>query len=168
MLWDELECIDSTPDSECSSQRTLEKKIASNQPMQFLMGLNDSFDVICNQILVLDLLSLIDKAYSLVSELRARRRDRINKEEANINAILLAQNADFKKGAKIFQRRKPFVDKKSLVYKNCDKPGHSRDTCFKLHGYPECFKEYSEQRKRTVGYVKAFFQYVVKSLSYIN
>ncbi|KAL2253442.1 UNVERIFIED_CONTAM: hypothetical protein Sindi_0138900 [Sesamum indicum] len=66
MLWDELECVDPTPECTCASQRTVSNKIASTQLMQFLMGLNDSFSAIRSQILVMDPLPSVDKAYSLV------------------------------------------------------------------------------------------------------
>ncbi|KAL0412448.1 UNVERIFIED_CONTAM: hypothetical protein Sradi_1446500 [Sesamum radiatum] len=116
MLWDELECLDPTPDCDCSSQRTWAKKLASNQLMQFLMGLNDSFDAIRNQILVMDPLPLVDKAYSLVLRVESQRQGQINIEEANTNAALLVKNVEVKKGVggKQFQKRKPFVDKRNL------------------------------------------------------
>ncbi|KAL0320493.1 UNVERIFIED_CONTAM: Retrovirus-related Pol polyprotein from transposon RE2 [Sesamum radiatum] len=103
MLWDELECIDPTPDCECSSQRT----------------------------------------------------GQINMEEANPNAALLAKNVDIRQGTGNFQRRKSVIDKKNLFCDHCSKSGHSRDACFKLHGYPEWFKEYSEQKKNRSGDAKA-------------
>ncbi|KAK4397130.1 Retrovirus-related Pol polyprotein from transposon RE1 [Sesamum angolense] len=94
MLWDELECIDPTPDCDCSSQRTLANKLASNQLMQFLMGLNDSFDAIRNQILVMDPLPVVDKAYSLVLRVESQRQGQMHIKEANTNAALLAKNMD--------------------------------------------------------------------------
>ncbi|KAL0296099.1 UNVERIFIED_CONTAM: Retrovirus-related Pol polyprotein from transposon RE2 [Sesamum radiatum] len=108
MLWDELECVDPTPDCSCSSQRSMVDKIASTQLMQFLMGLNDSFDAIRSQILVMDPLPIVDKAYSLVLRVESQRL------------------------------------------------GHSRDMCFKLHGFPDWFKDLTEQRKRNVNDSKAF------------
>ncbi|KAL0426173.1 UNVERIFIED_CONTAM: hypothetical protein Sradi_1152100 [Sesamum radiatum] len=155
LLWDELECIDPNPDCDCSSQRTLANKLASNQLMQFLMGLNDSFDAIRNQILVMDPLPVVDKAYSLVLRVESQRQGQMHIEEANTNAALLAKNMDVTRDVKQFQKKKTFVDKKNQFCDHCNKSGHSRNACFKLHGYPEWFKEYSEQRKKNIGETKA-------------
>ncbi|KAL0439797.1 UNVERIFIED_CONTAM: Retrovirus-related Pol polyprotein from transposon RE1 [Sesamum latifolium] len=48
-------------------------------------------------------------------------------------------------------KRKPFVDKRTLVCAHCHKTGHSKDACFKLHGVPDWYKNLPEQKKRTVG-----------------
>ncbi|KAL0318781.1 UNVERIFIED_CONTAM: hypothetical protein Sangu_2034300 [Sesamum angustifolium] len=155
MLWDELECIEPTPDYDCSSKRTLANKLASNQLMQFIMGLNDLFDAIRNQILVMDPLPVVDKAYSLVFRVESQRQGQMHIEEANTNAALLAKNMDVTREVKQFQKKKTFVDKKNQFCVHCNKSGHSRNACFKLHGYPEWFKEYSEQRKKNIGETKA-------------
>ncbi|KAL0434406.1 UNVERIFIED_CONTAM: Retrovirus-related Pol polyprotein from transposon RE2 [Sesamum latifolium] len=124
MLWDELECIDPTPDCDCSSQRTLANKLASNQLMQFLMGLNDSFDAIRNQILVMHPLPVVDKAYSLVLRVESQRQGQIHIEVANTNAALLAKNMDVKETE---ERKKGVGETKALVakYENSrvQKPG---------------------------------------------
>ncbi|KAL0411947.1 UNVERIFIED_CONTAM: Retrovirus-related Pol polyprotein from transposon RE2 [Sesamum latifolium] len=79
----------------------------------------------------------------------------ISIEEANTNAALLSKNVDIKRGARSFQKKKPVIDKKNQFCDYCSKSGHSQDACFKLYGYPEWFKEYSEQRKKGVGDAKA-------------
>ncbi|KAL0373108.1 UNVERIFIED_CONTAM: hypothetical protein Scaly_0992400 [Sesamum calycinum] len=158
MLWDELECVDPTPDCSCSSQRSMADKIASTQLMQFLMGLNDSFDAIRSQILVMDPLPIVDKAYSLVLRVESQRQGQLNIEDITNNATMMVRNTDFRKsvGAKSYQKKKTYVDKKNLQCDNCNRLGHSRDTCFKLHGFPDWFKDLTEQRKRNVNDSKAF------------
>ncbi|KAL0373611.1 UNVERIFIED_CONTAM: hypothetical protein Sradi_3276800 [Sesamum radiatum] len=71
MLWDELECVDPTPEHTGSSQRTMADKVTSTQLMQFLLGLNDCFDAIHSQIL--DPLPSLDKAHSLVLRVESQR-----------------------------------------------------------------------------------------------
>ncbi|KAJ0016708.1 hypothetical protein Pint_10816 [Pistacia integerrima] len=44
-----------------------------NRLMQFLVGLNDSFDHIRNQILLMDPLPIINKAYSMVLRVEKQR-----------------------------------------------------------------------------------------------
>ncbi|KAL0368365.1 UNVERIFIED_CONTAM: Retrovirus-related Pol polyprotein from transposon RE1 [Sesamum calycinum] len=45
-------------------------------------------------------------------------------------------------------RKRDIMDKKSQFCRHCDKSGHTRETCFKLHGYPEWYKTMQEQKKR--------------------
>ncbi|KAL0309999.1 UNVERIFIED_CONTAM: hypothetical protein Sradi_5942200 [Sesamum radiatum] len=45
-------------------------------------------------------------------------------------------------------RKRDIMDKKSQFCSHCDKSGHTRETCFKLHGYPEWYKTMQEQKKR--------------------
>ncbi|KAK4394531.1 hypothetical protein Sango_1607400 [Sesamum angolense] len=44
--------------------------------------------------------------------------------------------------------RKTFEDKKSQFSDHCARIGHTRDTCFKLHGKPDSYKELVEQKRR--------------------
>ncbi|KAL0385763.1 UNVERIFIED_CONTAM: Retrovirus-related Pol polyprotein from transposon RE2 [Sesamum radiatum] len=45
-------------------------------------------------------------------------------------------------------KRRDVVDKKSQFCTHCDEAGHTRETCFKLHDYPEWYKSMQEQRKK--------------------
>ncbi|KAL0361000.1 UNVERIFIED_CONTAM: Retrovirus-related Pol polyprotein from transposon TNT 1-94 [Sesamum radiatum] len=71
---------------------------------------------------------------------------------------MMVRNTDFRKaaGARPYQRKKPYVDKKNLHCDNCNKLGHSRDTCFRIHGFPDWFKDLPEQRKKNTTDNKAF------------
>ncbi|KAL0307507.1 UNVERIFIED_CONTAM: hypothetical protein Scaly_2561500 [Sesamum calycinum] len=150
MLWDELECVDRTPECSCSSQRTMADKVASAQLMQFLIGLNDSFDAIRSQILVMDPLPSVDKAYSLVLRVESQRQSSINIQNINNNAAMTVRGTNFKRetGEKVFQQKKQYTDKKNFYCTHCTRTGHSKESCFKLHGYPDWFKDLTDKRKR--------------------
>ncbi|KAK4390093.1 Retrovirus-related Pol polyprotein from transposon RE1 [Sesamum angolense] len=83
-------------------------------------------------ILVMDPLPSVDKAYSLVLRVESQRQGSMNIEEMNNNAAMMVRGADFKK-----------------------ETGHSRETCFKLHGYPDWFKDLTEKRKRNGPEIRA-------------
>ncbi|XP_011087059.1 uncharacterized protein LOC105168622 [Sesamum indicum] len=51
-------------------------------------------------------------------------------------------------GGKNFQQRKQHMDKRNRYCTHCAKAGHAKETCFKLHRYPEWFKELAEKKKR--------------------
>ncbi|KAK4410271.1 hypothetical protein Sango_0100100 [Sesamum angolense] len=69
-LWDELVCLVPTPKCECGRctcnvNQKIDDQITSNQLAQFLMGLDDAFDHVCSQILLLEPLPQVTKAYSM-------------------------------------------------------------------------------------------------------
>ncbi|KAL2247952.1 UNVERIFIED_CONTAM: hypothetical protein Sindi_2647500 [Sesamum indicum] len=78
-LWDELTCISPTPSctcGNCTCGATAESvKIKENdQLIQFLMGLNEAYDSVRAQILVMDPKPDINKAYSMVLNVEKTKR----------------------------------------------------------------------------------------------
>ncbi|KAK4428960.1 hypothetical protein Salat_1196000 [Sesamum alatum] len=48
------------------------------------------------------------------------------------------------------------VDKRSLVCDHCKRTGHTIESCFKIHGTPDWFKELAEKKNKGVGKGKVF------------
>ncbi|KAL0411951.1 UNVERIFIED_CONTAM: hypothetical protein Slati_3784800, partial [Sesamum latifolium] len=90
---------------------------------KFLMGLHEVYDSERSQVLMMDPLPDVEKAYAMFLE--------------------------------TMPKKKPFVDKRSLVCDHCHKTGHTKESCFKLHGMPDWYKVLPEQRKKGHG-VKNF------------
>lgn len=73
-LWEELNFLQLVPqcscgvikNCKCDTSGNIIDIIAQNHLIQFLMGLNDEFDNVRNQILVMDPLPSVNKAYSLI------------------------------------------------------------------------------------------------------
>ncbi|KAL2246907.1 UNVERIFIED_CONTAM: hypothetical protein Sindi_2543000, partial [Sesamum indicum] len=65
-----------------NATKTKAEQNDANQLIQFLMGLNDSYDNIRSQTLVLEPLSLVNKAYYMV--LRVERQRMVNSEYSDI------------------------------------------------------------------------------------
>ncbi|KAL0402463.1 UNVERIFIED_CONTAM: hypothetical protein Slati_4276200 [Sesamum latifolium] len=134
----------------CDSNKAKTEEIKENQLMQFLMGLSEPYDSIRSQILVLDPLPSVNKAYSMV--LRVERQRRVNPEYADVgdNNAMSTRNMEYKfnTGQKTFQKRRNILDKKHMICEHCTKPGHNKETCFKLHGVPEWYRDLNEQKKR--------------------
>lgn len=57
----------------CNVSNLINGLIESNKPVQFLMGLNESYDPIRSQILVLDPLPTVNKAYSMTLRIEKQR-----------------------------------------------------------------------------------------------
>ncbi|KAL0358649.1 UNVERIFIED_CONTAM: ABC transporter G family member 28 [Sesamum angustifolium] len=134
----------------CGSNKAKLEEIEENQLIQFLMGLSEPYDSIRSQILVLDPFPSVNKAYSMV--LRVERQRRVNLEYADVgeNTAMNTRNMEYKlhTGHRTFQKRKGSMEKKQMICEHCCKPGHNKETCFKLHGIPEWYKDLNEQKKR--------------------
>lgn len=62
----------------CGSAKAMLDFTSSTRLMQFLMGLNDTYESLRNQILVLDPLQSIHKAYSMTLSLEKQKEFQIN------------------------------------------------------------------------------------------
>ncbi|KAL0334047.1 UNVERIFIED_CONTAM: Retrovirus-related Pol polyprotein from transposon RE1 [Sesamum angustifolium] len=48
------------------------------------------------------------------------------------------------------------TDKRSQVCGNCGRIGHTKDTCFKLHGVPDWYRELKDKKRREGGLARGF------------
>ncbi|KAL0412552.1 UNVERIFIED_CONTAM: Retrovirus-related Pol polyprotein from transposon RE2 [Sesamum radiatum] len=133
----------------CGINQAIDNHISAAQVMQFLMGLHDSFNNERSQILMLDPLPDIEKAFSMVYAVEKQRAVH-NELEANSGhmAYQMTVSDDRKTGDKSVQWKKPFVDKRNLVCTHCHKKGHARETCFQVHGVPDWYKTLGDKRKK--------------------
>ncbi|KAK4389632.1 Retrovirus-related Pol polyprotein from transposon RE2 [Sesamum angolense] len=53
-------------------------------------------------------------------------------------------------------RGKIMIDKRSQVCGNCGRTGHTKDTCFKLHGVPDWYRELKDKKRREGGLARGF------------
>ncbi|KAL0342670.1 UNVERIFIED_CONTAM: hypothetical protein Scaly_1929600 [Sesamum calycinum] len=72
-LWDELTCISRVPSCRYGTSKSMPDLVTSNQLMQFLMVLHDSYDHVRNQILMMDPLSSVSKAFSMILSVEKQR-----------------------------------------------------------------------------------------------
>ncbi|KAG8646332.1 hypothetical protein MANES_10G147201v8 [Manihot esculenta] len=121
-LWDELTYLKTLP------YGNVDKLI------QFLMGLNDSYDHIRNHILLLDPLPTINKAYSMVGRVEKQREIHSDTME-DFNLVMMMRNQP----------------QENITCDYCKGNGHTRKTCFKLHGYSEWFTELKPKKMKGKG-----------------
>ncbi|KAL0313240.1 UNVERIFIED_CONTAM: hypothetical protein Sradi_5723300 [Sesamum radiatum] len=155
-LWDELVCLKppvmcTCGKCTCGSNKAKIDEIEASQLIQFLTGLNESYDNIRNQILVLDPLSNINKAYSMGPRVERQREVNLGLAETgnNVAAMQVRNYKNKGTGPRNYVKKKGLIDKRNLVCGHCNKPGHSKDTCFKIHGLPDWYKDLNDQRKRS-------------------
>ena len=65
-LWDQLDSIDPPPECTCHTATAWQKKVSNARVYQLLMGINESYHILCTQILAMDPLPNIGKIYGLL------------------------------------------------------------------------------------------------------
>ncbi|KAF7801583.1 uncharacterized protein G2W53_040694 [Senna tora] len=147
--WDELHRLRPTPryycgKCTCEFNKKLNDLEANTRLVQFLMGLNQPFEVIRSQILSLDPLPSVNKAFGLVVNVETEKE--INSSQGS---NLIEGSAMLAKGNtrnEFFKRSEDRKNEKmAKYYDHCQQNGHTRESCFKIVGYPEWFKELEEQ-----------------------
>ncbi|KAL0456197.1 UNVERIFIED_CONTAM: hypothetical protein Slati_0958900 [Sesamum latifolium] len=152
-LWDELACLDPLPVCTCTAHRGIVIREASHQMMQFLMGLSTPFANIRSQILVMDPRPDVVKAFAMLLNVEKELHVHTQFPE---NSKALAYKVEHKVEQNVnqplfYMKTKPHMDKRSLFCNHCQRSGHVKETCFKLHGTPEWYKNLNDKRKKGGG-----------------
>ncbi|XP_011070159.1 uncharacterized protein LOC105155873 [Sesamum indicum] len=158
-LWNELFCLAPSPKCTCGGcscgiNAAIGEMYSSMQLMQFLMGLHENFDKEKTQLLMMDPLPDLERAFSIIFAVEQQRNVQIQLTDSTNNAayqVTLSENKD-KGGYKQTQKRRSFIDKRSMVCTHCNKIRHLRDTCFQLHGMPDWFKTLNDKKRMGVNH----------------
>ncbi|KAL0435055.1 UNVERIFIED_CONTAM: Retrovirus-related Pol polyprotein from transposon RE2 [Sesamum radiatum] len=115
------------------------------------MGIYESFDKEKSQVLMMDPLPDIEKAYSMILAVEHQRLMHVSFADTTNHAAYQLNLRDNRRvGADKFeQRRKPAVDRRRMMCTNCHKTGHLKETCFLLHGVPEWYRILHEKNKKS-------------------
>ncbi|XP_049366613.1 uncharacterized protein LOC125831472 [Solanum verrucosum] len=160
-LWEEMSTVDVS--SQCSCVCTCGGKIRlvkveqDRRLIQFLMGLNEMYTVIRGNILMMSTLPSMAQAFAILSQEEKQREVRPHNHTAldstSLNA--LASSTGSKGGPRtnynsskwstgvsgnlnntnVF-RGNSSTSRSSLFCDFCRRTGHTRERCYKLHGYP--------------------------------
>ncbi|KAL0418446.1 UNVERIFIED_CONTAM: Retrovirus-related Pol polyprotein from transposon RE1 [Sesamum radiatum] len=170
-LWDELECLKPPKVCTCGLCTCGVTKVTTEEDnltklVQFLMGLDDSYDNIRNQILVMDPFPSVNKAYSMVLRVERQRTVNMHAGDVGEGVALHTRWNDHKGGnaprgniqniAKGGYRGKGVIDKKSQTCSHCGRIGHTKESCFKLHGVPDWYKQLKDQKVKETGSARGF------------
>ncbi|KAL0419316.1 UNVERIFIED_CONTAM: hypothetical protein Sradi_1345100 [Sesamum radiatum] len=155
-LWDKLVCLMlsamcTSGKCTCGSNKAKVEQIEAIQLIQFLTDLNESYDNIRNQILVLDPLPHINKAYTMVLRVESQRQVNLGFSESGDTSASLRRGFDYRGGSgpKNNMRKMGQVDKRNMICESCNKSGYRKDTCFKLYGVPDWYKDLTDQKRKT-------------------
>ena len=148
MIWDELDAIDPIPVSDCThcTGILIQKLIKSQEDrrlVDFLMKLNDGFEIMRGNILVMSPLPSISHVYRLLLQEESHKKLYQPPTQSNDEVMAFAANRKF-------FRQSGNTDQKSKYNQyfcdHCKTPGHTVQRCYKLHGYPANFKTDRDKR----------------------
>ncbi|XP_050211821.1 uncharacterized protein LOC126661981 [Mercurialis annua] len=143
ILWDEFvnlrmipACV-CTPQCHCDALKTVKVQQEGDYVIRFLKGLNESYFVVRTQILMLDPLPKINKAFSLA----------LQHERQLTMGLTIPQNIEptaFATQATVPYQRRPVFNNSNRGFRpsfsSSSGTGHSIDICFKKHGYPPGYR----------------------------
>ncbi|XP_019240051.1 PREDICTED: uncharacterized protein LOC109220046 [Nicotiana attenuata] len=148
-LWEELSTLSAKTQYsyQCTSgaKENIHKAEQDRRLIQFLMELNEVYTAVRGRILMMNLLSSMAQAFSLLIQYEKQREMKLTNHLAAESVSLhvntsgnansfgnnnfrtnYAPNANYPN----INRTRPFCD-------YCKRLGHTIDKCFKLHGYPQ-------------------------------
>nr|XP_009764271.1 PREDICTED: putative uncharacterized protein DDB_G0292164 [Nicotiana sylvestris] len=121
-----------------------------------LQGLNDSYENAKNQVLMTRPLPNLNQAYAMIINVESQRitgKNMYGSNDNNEDAAMMsngAQNIGHNGGSNNSggytnagysggYKPKNFFNKSTIQYDYCKHKGHTKENCFKLHGYPSDF-----------------------------
>lgn len=151
LLWDEFDAFVPSPSCTCDKSRIYVDQQAYLRLFAFLMGLNEVFGQAHSQILMMNPLPNVSKAYAMIVEDKGQRMTAgTQSRRESLEPIALyagrgnfQRNNDARRGN--IQRnnmRSPQLKKKNWdkICDYCNVQGHVKLDCYKLNGYPPDWK----------------------------
>ncbi|CAL1352967.1 unnamed protein product [Linum trigynum] len=147
--WEETQSILSPPI--CACGRQCRDQNESLRLFDFLLGLDDSFATVRSQILSLSVPPSLPEAFRIVyNDEQQRLLTQTRKPLPEAAAFVTHGEADRGASGARNSRERSSADKEkdTRICTHCLKPGHLRETCYQLIGYPSCDKHGDGQNRR--------------------
>ncbi|XP_019242160.1 PREDICTED: uncharacterized protein LOC109222244, partial [Nicotiana attenuata] len=132
-LWAEYDAMVPVPNSKEYVEHLQHQRL-----MQFLSGLNETYEQVRHQILMKTMEPTLNQAYALIIEDESQNASThtIFPNRGDLVAMQAGRGqAPMQNIRGQYKGKKPF-----LKCDYCNKPGHSKENCYKLVGYPTDFK----------------------------
>lgn len=153
-LTDELDALSEFPKCTCGKctctvNAQLEKFTRESRLSQFLMGLSDRFTGIRGHLLMLQPIPTLNEAYSLLIQEENQRE--ISTQTSHVTESMsmavkpYTPNQKFD-GSKAVKRES--IDKSTLYCNFCKNSGHTKDTCFCVHGFPSWHRLFGKPKPK--------------------
>lgn len=135
-LWDEYDCL--------TSGKTLEELKEIDRLMQYLVELGEGYQHARHQILLIDPLPSVEKAYSMLLNVESEMAIQLAATTGMDSSAFFAKQ--FVADKKITEKFKA-EDKSKLVCEHCKRRGHNKQMCFELNGFPDWYKDLQQRRQ---------------------
>uniref|UniRef100_A0A803PQE3 Retroviral polymerase SH3-like domain-containing protein n=1 Tax=Cannabis sativa TaxID=3483 RepID=A0A803PQE3_CANSA len=135
-MWDEINQLRPRINCTCAAAAQSQDHINHDQVLQFLKGLNESYHAIRDQILLLDPCPSLNKVFSMVIH-QERQRTLGHRPPPPITVA-----ANHTSNTTPAPDTNPMANQSSKNKRarphctHCQKPGHYKDKCYFLHGFP--------------------------------
>ncbi|XP_075095496.1 uncharacterized protein LOC142173749 [Nicotiana tabacum] len=142
-LWEELTTLNKRTqcscDCNCGAKKSMYIAEQDRRLIQFLMGLNEVYTVVRDIILMMNPLPSLAQTFSLLVQDEKQREIRPTNQlsiESTSLYVSASGQGSFKTNfpANNNYNRNP---RARLICDFCKKSGHSKESCYKLHGYPQ-------------------------------
>lgn len=144
-LWDELSLLKTSRNCICVVAEDAKAELEEERMMQFLMGLNDVFEPIRQQILILNPLPSVSQAYSMVLQVEEQMQVSSQfSESIEQSALYTAQGRSV--GKESFKRKLTKEEKLRLKCDHCGRTGHLKKDCFEIIGVPDWYKKIKDEK----------------------
>ncbi|KAG6775743.1 hypothetical protein POTOM_019236 [Populus tomentosa] len=125
---------------QCSDDAVILKKYVERERIfEFLAGLNIEFDQMRVQILGKESLPSLNEVFSVIKAEEGRRAVMLDAPNTEGSAMLITNSrnmGDAMNGAEVGKIEGKKFPKDDLFCNYCKKAGHTKETCWKLHGKP--------------------------------
>ena len=123
----------------CKSLRDQAIVQQEDNVFKFLMGLTTAYENVRGQVILMEPIPTLEKAYSLVLQ-EERHKQARNHMNTGVESMAMATSQNVG------------VKRKNVICGHCKKPGHFVDTCYRIHGFPKDFKFTKTPTYGTPGY----------------
>lgn len=144
VLWEELEAYLPTPVCACPHRCTCNIGVLNakhqheiTRSIRFLTGLNDQFDLVRSQILLMNPLPTLNKIFSMVLQYERQFRVSIPVDESKV--LINALNYPKSQGRGRGYGGSSSTSGSKRVCSFCGRSNHIVDTCYRKHGFPPNF-----------------------------
>ncbi|KAL5738478.1 hypothetical protein ACOSP7_031239 [Xanthoceras sorbifolium] len=155
-LWQDLDMFFDHKWKDAADGVYFQKVLENNQVFKFLAGLNVDFDEVRGRIIGRQPLPSLNEVFAEVRREESRRWVMLGNKNSSSTPVetsaLVSQDISAYKG----YTRKP-DDKPKVWCDHCNKPRHTRDTCWKLHGKPANWKPREKSIPAAYAADKPFF-----------
>ncbi|KAM6574178.1 hypothetical protein CsatA_022505 [Cannabis sativa] len=149
-IWDEINQLRPRIPCTCAAATQRQAQINHDQVLQFLTGLNESFHSVRAQILLYDPWPPLNKVFSMIVH-QERQRSLGNRPNLLVAAATTQKTSTHSPkihpdpAANLASKNK----KMRPMCTHCHKPGHFKDKCYFLHGFPPGYGNRKPQESST-------------------